>query len=637
MTIDLTAPKMFYVLQNPTRRGVQAYIKSDEPGFIYKGPYSESRVETLERNYHVIKELSREIYMDIYPLSPEYPQVSKVWLKGPNGEFLSKPTDNYVLEENYFLKMTNLGIPNLEKVKISSTKMGFNHMIENRVDKVDFTNPKQVIQLIIQGLIRKKLKIGDAAVRNFLVKDGIVYQIDIDNQSESSELFPKYSKANLSQISKVYEENSKDLDLIESYLNEVCGVEEFVTKNSPSPKIKIKDARANVPKVTTSETDFQIVDIPKLQEARREALKEKASVYFTNLDNAKILQNFPTFVLKEMPETFRECRNFSSKNCGVFLMAWMALYNYGFHTSRKGHSITWVRTSIYTALMEDMSINFLQHKLEEAIEIMEELEKASIAKTPETLQMAYQAGLRTYQLLSSGVKTRELSFWLIVNKYPVERLREFECYSGLYKKIKNLNLTDPKLLKHKLLKKIYTSVKPMLARCLVAQELFNHYEMEDFKTTTLRSKPDFDGALFTGSEEIIPVVGYRQEKTGYTFLQDEKQKDFGVYLAKSILQKAFRVGLPLHSKHFSLLMKIKFENRAEMLLEVPKHYSEDKHVPVSNRQSYLLKPDYTFLTCGMRSSVAEEVVEEGQNLYQVAILPYFKMMEMGVKATSKNL
>lgn len=573
---------MFRVLQNPTRRGIQMYIISNEPDFLYKGPYSLSRAQEIKEKIKMIKMLSENIYSHYLNIDTIFPDAEIVEMKGPSGAFLENENDEYILEKGFFIKIPNLGKPDFT-LFISKTKMGINKMIKNFVENVNLENESHILQLIIQGMIRKSLNIGDSALRNFIVKNDIVYQIDVDNEASSPELFPKMSKKNLEIIKKVSFSNRKILLEIKEILSESNDNEDEVREET----------------------------------------------YF---DELKYIEMPEKFVLEEYPKEFIKCRK---NSCIVFIVAFLALFKYGFYSSKKVHSITWVRTSIYTGLLEDMSLNFLHYEMENIIDIIEDLEKFALThgNCRESEQKAYIAALTIYQKMSSGLKTRELSFWLIVNKYPKQILKERNFYNDVSRKILKMDLSNTKNIQNKHLKKICKAVKKMEARCVLADYFLRKKENElivsELKHPNIPNISFSD--IFIGNEEIVPVTGYRQEKTGI-FSKDGTP--LNVYLCKSILQKAFRVGLPLETKYFKKMLKEEVEMSNKISLNIPSHYF-DKHVK-STKQN-MENDDLTFLNSGMRSSFASDIEVNGQNLYQIAMKPYYKMVELGVKATSKNL
>lgn len=595
----------FYMLQKPTRKGVHTFYDTANPSYLYKGPYDRDTAFFMKKRYLNLEKLTSSTSFN--------PKVVKI--KGPSNFVLTGNQKHLSTKEGYFLR-TNFYGEVTDDYNLETTSYGVSPVIVSNVTPVDPKNEDQVFQWILQASARCLLGIGDIATRNFLVHDDEVLQFDVDANRGIKETYPSFIDLVLPKLSK---DVKKQIEQVwtkrkSSLVHHITAMFGVVPEEVEVFRTKMTDLLTG--KVVKSK---QVLDLG----------------FFGTLKNDKLLKEYPLFSLRKTQQTeeFTECRNNSINNCGAYVAAFLGLYKYGFYSSKKGFSITWVRTSVYTTLLEDMSISFIKHHGWDIVKLITDLEED--AKNGVNYTLAAHTATKIYQLMSSYLKNRELSFWSVLYFSP--RMEHYDPERAKIFKTLNLErVTIRDLPTGSLGKVLAQGVSKMLVRA-VLYEALKDLEEEDETKMKRKSNDEFTSfnQLFNPetTSKFEPDTTYRKEITGFVTLDEY---NLSTSVCKSIMQKAPRVGLPLKKDIYKNLLTQMVKPRQQLTFTIPQLYTDDKHTAVRDRKNKEAGFD-KFFTQGMRSSNAYDIeMASGDNLYYEAMKPYFKMIELGYKPTSGN-
>lgn len=575
----------FALLQKPTKKTAQAYIWDQDLTSVYKGPYTLENAEKMVTKYKMIEILTQ---------GPQF-NAKSAEIKGPKNFVFSKDKTQLVTAPGIFVVTKFFG--QVGEVVLEETNFGISPVRQVKVEKIDFNDKEQIFQLLIQAITRVALGLGDPAIRNFIVADGQVGQIDIDaEKGEMSTdfltlLFNRLKSENKTKVLVVVSERQKEI------------------------------------------TDFIFSLDPELPGVA--ALKATQNQYCPELEE------FTHFVLKKSQKTkqFKECENSATNSLGSYIAAFMALFNYGFYTKSEGFSITWVRTSVYTGLLEDMSIDFIVEYGPKIVSLITKLEENP------THNRAFKIAITLYQWMSAGKKSRELSFWLALIKTKEDYDAEFYNilksvdFSGKHNLTKLGPFIDEKSKNYRQswIYKLGQGVDKMITRCIILAVYLKHFETSPAILSDKELDPDFTRWSYLYDQEadteIVPEVGYRKDNTGFSF---GETRTLSVPLCKSVLQKAFRVGQPIDLSKIKGCLRI----TSRLSFVIAKHYTNDKHTKASDKTDSEDTGFIKFIRQGMRSSNAVDFYVDKKRkitLYQAAMKPYFKLWYAGdTNPSSKN-
>jgi len=422
------------------------------------------------------------------------------------------------------------------------------------------------IKLIKAGIVRAVLGIGDPAWRNFIVYNDNIIQIDLDDEKKSDrDTTIRYIFPNCSQkVQERFQELFKSSE-IQEYLNNL-----FLKLTS--------DEKMRFCKI---QRDFLSVELEP--------------IYKDLLGN---------FVIPPLDFDIYE-------TAGMFITAFMAMYDAGFGLAKE-NSLQHVITSVYTALVEDIDVADIMRIGPDVVYLLESLKK--VVKKERTLEMdecAFEVGAEIYNLLSGSVKTRELSLWKTTLINPYSTLHHY--FDPEIIKIQNPKMSDIKSRDapdwmQKLFKRLSGENRILVLllscyNCEPSPEPSNNFKKMNWSTMFVK------GAHHT-------VV-----KQGRTFIT--KFPSINQWVAKSIMQKAIRIGHPAEFEGFEDF------TFWELIMDIPTHYTHDKHV--SKKYDYL-----DFLISGIRSNNARDIIVDGVNLFASVQEIYLKMYQEGLKPGSKT-
>lgn len=596
----------FYMLQKPTRKGVHTFYDTSKPGFVYKGPYDRDTAFFMKNRYLNLEKLTSSTSFD--------PKVVKI--EGPSNFVLIGKQKHLPTQTGYFLR-TNFYGKVTDDYNLETTSYGTSPVIVSKITSVDPKNEDQVFQWILQASARCLLGIGDVATRNFLVWNEEVLQFDVDANRSIKESYssfidlvlPKLSKEVKKQVTTVW---SKRKSTLVHHITAMFGVIPEEVEFFKTKMAELLSGRVVKPK--------QTLDLG----------------FFGTLKNDALLREYPLFSLRKTQQTqeFKECRDNSINNCGAYVAAFLGLYKYGFYSSKKGFSITWVRTSVYTTLLEDMSIAFINQHGWDIVKLITALDEDA-KQNGVNYTLAAHTAIKIYQLMSAYLKNRELSFWSVLYFSP--RMEQFDPERARIFKTLNLESATLKDLSTGSLGKVLAQgVSKMLVRAILYEAL---KDLEEGEETKMKRTSGDEFTSFTQlfnpntTRKFEPDTTYRKEATGFVTADEY---NLSTSVCKSIMQKAPRVGLPLKKDIYKNLLTQTVKPRQQLTFMIPQLYTDDKHTATRDRKNKEAGFDKFFIQ-GMRSSNAYDVeMANGDNLYYQAMRPYFKMIELGYKPTSGN-
>lgn len=626
---------MFYPLQKPTSRGPQAYLHD---GKIVKGPYTKSKAIEIISKYDQMIELGDD----------RISAPVKVLINGPMSPILESDS-TLKLARAYFLQFPVYGeIPENPTVETVETSYGKSSVISIQVQSAEIKELSlvQIQELVESAIVRYVCGIGDTALRNFLLYKDHIRQIDIDKNRNADDenflraLFPRLNVKDKKILEGFCRDNE---EVIRNFISSVLpklqedklilstknllsklGKEEKINEKSTISEIKEKLDSMNIEyKKNYTKADLLSLFLTGKILKSSSSSSSRGSTPKIDFDSVKISSHFldqnPSFCEFIETETFIKTRDDPMQTAGLFVAAFLALHNYCFYASGSGYSITSLATSIYTGLLEDLSVVDIYECGPIVVELMKKLEE-----NYEDERLALNTAIEIYKMYSSAIKTREISFWRTasynkdLNNCPhpfAETARSLQKEKITLTTIFGNTRKIPDRWKWlHFIMKTHTKIRPLGLYFKKYIETMGLPKQNSEKVKRYKGVVDIEN-IFEG-DFPVPNTEFRKETTG---IVDVNGVVLSRALCKSILQKAFRIGL-YTSKIYGMPV---LGNK--LTFAVSEHYI-DKHVHRKEGDEFI------FFQCGMRSSNCGDIVVNNEDhvitLYQVAMIPYLRCKEL---------
>lgn len=580
----------FFLLQKPTRLAHQSFFNISDKK-VYKGPYPYEKAQQIIEKYSLLESIGVNVIV---------PKL--VNIVGPGSES----------KKNYFLKSPFLGTADEYQIVEDNTKFGISKRVvfktPIRYVSIEQDPEEILLELIKSGIARICLGIGDSARRNFIVHNHKVYQINLDSEISSPPeeknildlCFKELTITDKARLKKVYEEHKIE---IVKFIRIV------------SDEINVRDEIFNI-----LMKDISVLDI----------------VVSTELES-DLLEKYPTFKLPE--EDISKFPKSVTDTAYSFVIAFLGVYNYGFYSSsRKNFSMTLLYTSIYTGILEDLSIYDIVRYGPKIINLLEKLRGVAEKGPQENLSLPFNIAFEIYQYMADSCKTRELSFWIMAGLSPETKKldhsfanRAYELSLELKGKDINFSLLKKYHPKEDWIWEIGRNCHKMIRRLIYLSEYLKmNIEigrvLEEVYSPSKITKRDIQCFKFINPETPEPCTVFKKQHTG---IQDCSGRMLSLGIAKSILQKSFRVGLPLRNlvrvENFKLGRVLSFKIH-------PHYYHHEKNSEISETTGFIL-----FFKKGFRSLNAGDISIGETNLYRLAMSIYLKMNQLSLKESINTL
>jgi hypothetical protein len=614
----------FYPLQKPTSRDAQSYYHVPS-GKVVKGPYTEERAKEL-----------RQKYKDLASLDPHVRVPRLKEMEGPTSPIFTTEEE---LASGFFLEFP-LYCNRIKDAEVTTeeTSYGMSLVLHLPVIPVVVSNltEEQLKELTIAACARYVLGIEDSALRNFLVYHDHIRQIDIDKNRGSTT--PKTLLE--AMFSRLSYQDSKILQAFiddhQSWLRETLSAWEKgemllslsfsraeVTSKSTVAEIKEHlDALGLKYKKTSKKADLLAL-LPSVGQASSSSspMASSSAIHFDH----EFLRRYPSFTTFDDNESFTEVSSSPENSAGLYVTAFVALHWYCFKTSGSKLSLISLTTSVWTGLLEDISVASIRRIGPIVKELMDNLrvktEEVFGEEDPNLHDFVVDTALKIYALYSEAPKTRELSF--------LRALRYHPALADLDHPFREVCASSPpddlKLIT------IFGATKNLGEFSWLYDVARDHHKLRDFillYRNYIRYIPEpqepvidverFDDvtvSIFDDAPLPVPSNKYHMETTG---IEDADGQPLTRAVCKSILQKAFRAGKGIN--------KVSFEGglSSKLKIAIGSHYL-DKHVKASE------DGDMVFFRTGMRSSNCADVAVGDSTLYSLAMELYCHCDTLGLR------